>query len=61
MVAAIFDDEKANNWTSSGDEKLLRFLETNYPPGQKSSDLESQLKKTANFKFFKSDDKRSAT
>ena len=41
MVAAIFDDEIANNWTSAGDEELLRFLETNYPPGQKSSDLES--------------------
>jgi hypothetical protein len=61
MVAAIFDDETANNWTSAGDEELLRFLETNYPPGQKSSDLESQLKKAANFKYFKSDDKSSAT
>jgi hypothetical protein len=31
MVAAIFDDEKASNWTSAGDEELLRFLETNFP------------------------------
>ena len=61
MVAAIFDDETANNSTSAGDEELLRFLETNYSPGQKSLDLKSQLKKAANFKFFKADDKSSAT
>ena len=60
MVTAIFDDKIANNWTSANDEELLRFLETNYPPGQKSSDLRSQLKKAANFKFFKAETKSSA-
>ena len=39
----------------------LRFFETNYPPGQKSSDQKSQLKKAANFKFFKAYNKSSAT
>ena len=40
---------------------MIRFLETKYPPGQKASDLESQLKKTANFKAYKADNKCTAT